>query len=40
MASDDTVNSSSPNVLVTVPIPRSFPDTSKIEAFDGKNFRR
>ncbi|KAF7826381.1 putative RNA-directed DNA polymerase [Senna tora] len=35
----DTVNSSSPNVLVTLPVPRPLPDTSKIEPLDGKNFR-
>ncbi|KAF7835672.1 Retrovirus-related Pol polyprotein from transposon TNT 1-94 [Senna tora] len=36
----DTVNSSSPNIPVTMFVPRLLPDTSKIEAFDGKHFRR
>ncbi|KAF7807318.1 Retrovirus-related Pol polyprotein from transposon TNT 1-94 [Senna tora] len=41
MASGDAINSSSSsNVLTTVPLHRPLPDTSKIEAFDGKNFRR
>ncbi|KAF7828228.1 Retrovirus-related Pol polyprotein from transposon TNT 1-94 [Senna tora] len=40
MASGDAINSSSSNVPATVPLHRPLPDTSKIEAFDGKNFRR
>ncbi|KAF7841396.1 Retrovirus-related Pol polyprotein from transposon TNT 1-94 [Senna tora] len=40
MAFGYAINSSSSNVPATVPLHRPLPDTSKIEAFDGKNFRR
>ncbi|KAF7844616.1 putative RNA-directed DNA polymerase [Senna tora] len=38
MASSDAINSSSSNVPAIVPLHIPLPDTSKIEAFDGKNF--
>ena len=36
----DTVNPEQPAVTLAVPIQRPFPDVSRIELFDGKNFRR
>ena len=36
----DTVNPEQPAITLAIPIQRPFPDVSRIELFDGKNFRR